>query len=137
MIAAAGNDAGSDILSQAQSSNFVMGAVIITLVVGILGRSFFGRWREFADSRRRIARDKDDADIAEAKRTNDYLRGRTDAQREEIEMRDRLAYEHQYWDRDILNGRPISEVGPPPPLFPARPMVIPTPPPPRAPQDNA
>lgn len=98
--------------SEVSDSNVIIWLSIIIGVLGILGRSFIASFRTWADEKRRIAVQKDDADIADLKRQVDNLV----QWREVKDQRDR---EHSAWDREVY--RRCVEAGididAPPPLF--------------------
>lgn len=103
--------------ADASQSSILIGATILAGVLGVLSRSFLTNFREWSDAKRRMAVERDDADIAERDRKIAYLQGVADERLRELEARDRLVWAHQRWDRAKMSD-PCGDHGDPPPLFP-------------------
>lgn len=111
-------DAASNVAENAQDSPVVLYAVIAALVLGIIVSQLLPKLRQALNSARRIAADKDDADIADMNRKIDYLtRTVNDMRARQIEH-DAVLVKHRVWDRAVIDDPVVATREPPPPLYP-------------------
>lgn len=102
----------NEVVTKASDSNIVLWVTIVTVVVGILARSFSETLRKWADERRRMAVERDDADIADLKRQVQNLQQwRTD---QETRNRDHTAWDRRAYTELVKAG---IDIDPPPSLF--------------------
>lgn len=102
----------------AQESPVVLWAIIIALVLAIIVSQMLPKLRQALDSARRIAADKDDADIADLNRKVDYLtRTVNDMRRRQIDH-DEVLVIHRSWDQAVMNDPEYATKVAPPALYP-------------------
>lgn len=112
------SDATTDVTQAAQSNPVVLYAVIAGLVLVVLASTILPKLRESLASMRRIASDRDDADLAQMRRQIEHLVTTVDDMRRRQAAHDEVLTVHRRWDVSVVNDPEYATRNAPPPLYP-------------------